>query len=339
MISSTLFRICMAGTLALAAPAIAQDAHIRVVDVGPGLCVVAQIPGKHAMVYDTGPGGGGCLAAVRELVPDKVIDLMVLSHSDIDHIRETQPILDETRVLTIIHPGDPRGVAVDAVRAAINSEGADVWSLASRPIPPGQRFALGNATATFVAGWSDGHQTEGSGEPPLSGGPLNNALSTVIRFEYGGHSVLLTGDTVGRVIDGPSGQCMYAERKMVENKVRAPIRSDVLIGQHHGADNATSNCFIAAVHPQFVVFSAGHKFGHPTQAAAERLFTTLGPAVQVFRTDRGDDERTTDHKREWIFGSLKNCTDEKGDDDVEIFLPSSRAAPVRVEYKMASNRC
>lgn len=90
MISSTLFRPRLAETLAIAAPGIAHDVHNSVVDVEPGLCVVAHVPGKHAMVYDTGSGRGGCLQAVRWLVREKVIDPMVLSHCDIDHIPETQ---------------------------------------------------------------------------------------------------------------------------------------------------------------------------------------------------------------------------------------------------------
>jgi hypothetical protein len=49
-----------------------------------------------------------------------------------------------------------------------------------------------------VAGWSAGDLAHNAGEPPLDPSERNNALSIVVRFEYAGHSVLLTGDTVGR---------------------------------------------------------------------------------------------------------------------------------------------
>src|SRR4051812_31338768 len=69
-----------------AAPAGAQETYVRVVDVGAGLCVVAMTPDGHSLVYDTGNGVATCLSAVRELVPAKKVDLLVLSHSDSDHI-------------------------------------------------------------------------------------------------------------------------------------------------------------------------------------------------------------------------------------------------------------
>jgi hypothetical protein len=124
------------------------------------------------------------------------------------------------------------------VRWAIRSErNASVTSLAEYDLDPGYVYDLGAAEATFIAGWSDGHETENDNEPALSGGPLNNALSIVIRYTYGGHSVLLTGDTVGRRDNAPASACQYAEARMVANAGNATIESEVLVGQHHGADN------------------------------------------------------------------------------------------------------
>jgi hypothetical protein len=46
-----------------------EDVYIRIVDVGPGLCVVIRIPGGHSMVYDAGHWvGQHCIKAVRELI-------------------------------------------------------------------------------------------------------------------------------------------------------------------------------------------------------------------------------------------------------------------------------
>ena len=232
------------------APAAAQstDAVIRVVDIGAGLCVVATAPGG-AMLYDAGRGGTLCRDAVRAMVPGRRLDLVVLSHSDVDHIRELPAILGENTAAVIIHPGDPRGPALDPVHQAIRdhqSNGARVFNLTEidnppssgpgpTPIRPGDSFAVGSARATFIAGWSNGNQTRGRGEAELNGGPMHNALSIVIRFEYGGHSVLLTGDTVGRMIGNSDTRCAYAERIMSGRSASVPIDSDVLVGQHHGA--------------------------------------------------------------------------------------------------------
>lgn len=344
-----------------ASPAVAQttDAVVRVVDIGPGLCVVIAVPGGHGMLYDAGPPGGRrCVEAVRELVPGGRLDLVVLSHSDNDHVSMIPAILGERRdrrgnvspgeyfASTIIHPGDPRGPALVPVRAAIEHQRrrrAVVYNLLEidsppangpppMPLRPGDSFAVGAGRATFIAGWSNGNLARGPNESSLSGGPMHNNLSIVIRFEYGGHSVLLTGDTVGRMIGNADTTCAYAERIMSGRSASVPIDSDVLVGQHHGADNSTSDCFVRAVTPQYVVFSAGHHFRHPTQRAVRRLTDTTLPRPvalgNIFRTDRGDNEGGN----EMVSGG-GTTPDVRGDDDVEIRLPRSPTARVTVSYR------
>lgn len=348
-----------------AAQSSADDAVIRVVDIGPGLCVVAAVPGGHGMVFDAGPQGGvRCQAAVRELLPGRRLDLFVLSHSDIDHIGAVRAILGaqpaphqadrENLAAVIIHPGDPRGPAVTRMRVTLDEQataGACVYDLhrnnqppapCRRPpagrqavIGPGDSFAIGAARATFVAGWGDGNLTVGPGDARLPNDAARfNVLSIVIRFEYGGHSVLITGDTLGRAQGNPATVCAYAERIMVGNAARVPIDSDVLIGQHHGADNSTSTCFIRAVSPTFVVFSAGHKFNHPRQATVDRLVANGVRLANIFRTDLGDNEGGT----EMTTGSGR-CADPVGDDDVEIRMPSNPARSLSVAYRGTSTRC
>ena len=332
----------VACTAATATPANAQEAYLRVVDVGAGLCVVATIPGGHSLVYDGGFGKTLCLNAVRELVPDKKIDLLVLSHSDGDHIGAAKAILEENEVATIIHPNDTRtGKTLKAVRTAIASEpNADVWNMKTRPVPFGSAFPIGPAVATFIAGWKDGKLTRQPGDPELTDQAMrHNALSLVIRLQYAGHSILLTGDAVGRPAVNDDTLCRYAERYMDENAATIPIQSDVLIGQHHGADNATANCFIEAVRPTYVVFSAGHKFRHPRQSTADRLVSNGILPEKILRTDRGDHEGGSGRTKEWLTGSLAGCKDAAGDDDVEVRLPSDPNVPVKVAYKVPSTHC
>jgi competence protein ComEC len=324
-----------------AAPAGAQEAYVRVVDVGAGLCVVAVTPDGHSLVYDTGNGVATCLSAVREVVPSKKVDLLVLSHSDSDHIGAAQAILAENEVSTIIHPGDTRPEDLSALRAAIVAEpGADVWNIADRPVPFGKQFPLGAATVTFVAGWSDGSATRAHGEKKPTGAMRNNALSSVIRLEFAGHSVLLTGDTVGRFEYAAGTACEFAERIMVDAATTVSLKSDVLVGQHHGADNATANCFIQAVKPTYVVFSAGNLYGHPRQSTADRLVAYGVAPDNIYRTDRGGYEKPKSAKSaQWIYKTYAGCVDKKGDDDVEIHLPANPAVRTTVNYRVAKDAC
>jgi hypothetical protein len=285
------------------------------------------------------------------MVPTGRLDLIVLSHSDEDHIGDMRAILAAYRVAAIIHPGDDHipvpapGTPPDylhLMRDDIRNEGARVWDLSdpSTPPEPGRRFSIGGATATFVVGWSNGQDTWHAGERTLPDGPHNNALSIVIRLEYGGHSVLLTGDTVGRLDFMDPGTCAYAERIMVEKAALVPIDSDVLIGQHHGADNATSGCFIRAVSPGYVIFSAGHHTGrhHPRQSAYDRLTGNGVDARHILRTDRGDNEDGPERVRE-ASQEAGTCPDQPGDDDVEIRLSSNPSVPPDVHYMGASRAC
>ena len=336
-----LIAVFLGGTVAYA-----QDAYIRVVDVGQGLCVVAREPTGRTLLYDAGYSGDFCPDAVRRIVGDNPLDLVVISHSDADHISDAETILKAHGARTILHPEDNRtGVMLDSLRRELRAQaaaGATVRSMASDPPAFGETFPLGDAVVRFVAGWRDGLQTGSPGDPSLPAADRRNALSLVVRFEYGGRSVLLTGDTIGRRRNEPilgNRACRNAEKLMTEGSV--PIDSDILIGQHHGGNNSTSNCFIRAVSPSWVVFSAGRGHGHPAQSVADRLVAwgrTRGlTAGRILRTDRGDDV-ANDHGQ-WVTGSIAGCRDEAGDDDVEIWVPRQPSQPLRVAYKQASSGC
>ena len=330
----------------------ADDAYLRIVDVGAGLCVIAIVPGGHAMIYDTGAGQKLCMAAVDELVPGNgaPVDLLVLSHSDIDHIGAAQAILASRDVRTIVHTGDLRTEKkIAAVRQAIAAEGATVHDLSQAPMPFGTSLGVGEATATFIAGWSDPDAIVDT-DPPLTPGAhdaeRHNGVSIVIRFAYRGHSVLLAGDTLGRIEAKKANDtlCQYAERKMVANQATVSLKSDILIAGHHGSDDATSNCFIRAVEPDWVVFSAGHEYFHPRQSTADRLTSSGIAADHILRTDRGDVETpvrrgAAARRKEWVYGSLAGCTDKPGDDDVEIGLPGDPSRDVSVAYRVSSHGC
>src|SRR5688500_12238339 len=80
--------------------------RVRIADVGPGLCTVTRAPGGAVMVYDAGHWlGQGCLATVRSLVPGDTIDLLVLSHSDSDHLGDVAEILGEYSIRRILWSG------------------------------------------------------------------------------------------------------------------------------------------------------------------------------------------------------------------------------------------
>ena len=307
---------------------------VRVVDVGAGLCAVVKMPGGHYMIYDAGnynDSGARAFKAISEIIPDgEEVDLLVLSHSDADHLGAVDEICNAYSVKKILRTGYKRTsgtweTADKAVKDENKDEGAIEISLGHYEFLPGATFFLGDTYVTMVAGFHkplDEWNLSGKSEK-------RNSVSIVIRLQYKGKSILFTGDTVGRHIDDPEDAHIAAEKFMVDNSDFITIDADVLIAPHHGADNASSTRFIKAVSPDFVIFSAGHKFKHPRASTAGRYIDNGVVIDNIFRTDLGDDEGGA----EWDFGRKPGHKDKAGDDDVDILI--SPVGKIVVEYRNA----
>lgn len=307
---------------------------MRVVDTGAGLCCVILLPGNHAIIYDAGqfqnPGEAAADLAIRQLLPvGRDLDLLVLSHSDADHLGNVPQICENYRVRRVIRDRmerttDTWKAARDAVEAERDTHGCIDTRLGAVNFPHGGTFRFGDAFVTMVAGW---------GEPPDEWGLTDtaerfNSVSVVIRIAYKGKSILLTGDTVGRHRDDPAEVCIAAERAMVDAAQAIRIDADVLVAPHHGADNGSSTDFIRAVNPRFVIFSAGHDHEHPRAVTAGRYLAAGIPTTRMFRTDLGDDEGGA----EWAFGRLSGNVDRPGDDDVDVLIRAD--GTLLVEYRL-----
>jgi len=314
------------------APIVSGDeVRVHVLDVGPGLACIVEIPGdngQHYMMYDTGHWNSddAVLNAVTDVIEEgSAIELLVLSHSDADHLGATDEICARYRVKRVLRTGMTRTTktwreADDAIRREVETDGAMDINLSRVEFPPGATYRFGDALVTMVFGLGRVPQTWRSA---LSESEERNAISIVVRLVYDGKSVLFPGDTVGRGIGDPAETCIAAEREMVENAVAIPIDSDILIAPHHGADNGSSSCFIEAVSPEWVIFPAGHSHEHPRASTAERYLAAGVDIDNIFRTDRGDNEGPP----EWEHLS-GNTKDRRGDDTVLIRLIKGDDKPV-----------
>jgi len=69
--------------------AIYSEVRVNIIDTGAGLATVISLPDDHFIIYDTGHWNEIDLVLDRviELLPeDAAIDIVVLSHTDSDHI-------------------------------------------------------------------------------------------------------------------------------------------------------------------------------------------------------------------------------------------------------------
>ncbi len=305
-----------------------QELRTRVIDTGPGLASVTVIPGGFYMVYDTGRPERASLVSTRvfELIPDTAaIDLLVLSHSDADHLGATDEIFERRRVRTVLRTGLWRTSqawreADHAIHHAADNQDTEVFNLRHNQIAPGKTFHLGGATVTFLAGdHCPNHYHElGDLGDCTDGSEARNAGSIVLRLEYAGKSILFTGDAVGRKDDtSDTAKAIATEREILSRKDKFPIDSDVIIAPHHGADDGSSWEFIEEVSPKWVIFPAGtHRtYQHPRGTTANRYLCQGAKAERILRTDRGDNEGG----KQWDHGATEGG-DRVGDDDIDIII-------------------
>jgi competence protein ComEC len=262
-----------AGGLALMAPAFALappspaagEAWITALDVGQGLAVLVRTASR-ALLYDAGPAfgaeadsGGRIVVPVMRGAGLRSLDMLVVSHEDIDHLGGALTVLETVEVHALAS-SLARGHALHSLVAmAGRCTAGRAWEW------DGVRFEFLHPQA----GWEDARR---------------NNQSCVLRVDAGGASMLLTGDI---------------ERAAEETlrKSSASLRSDILLVPHHGSRSSSSAEFIAAVAPRWAVVPAGYRnrFGHPAREVLERyaaagvrvLRTDLDGAVQVLLTKEG----------------------------------------------------
>ena len=253
-----------AAGLALMAPAFAAppsapppgEAWITAFDVGQGLAVLARTS-THVLLYDAGPTFGESDGGARVVVPAlrgaglAVLDLLVLSHEDNDHIGGALTVLESFPVLALassLPSGHPLQALVPSARRCTRGERWE-WD--------GVRFEFLHPAAVAPV--------------------RRNDASCVLRISAAGRSMLLTGD-VERA----------AELEMLRAEV---LKSEVLLVPHHGSRSSSSPEFLAAVAPRWAIVPVGYRsrFGHPNPHVLERyraagariLRTDLEGAVTV----------------------------------------------------------
>ena len=328
---------------------------VYVFDVGQGLCTLTVAPDSKPseykyMVYDAGADhykSKKCINAIDEVLGDSTtIDLMIVSHVDADHLYNADDVLVRYTVKKIFRTGYQTKYKKKDQKCEYNSDSwcefaeklsSEVFyefaedlnlSANSNHIEPGAKFELGGAIVNFIAGWS-------TWDNSLSEDKGINATSIVVRLEFKERSILFTGDTVGRGKDDDESSCKHAEAVMVgrhyDPEDAISIDSDVIIAPHHGANNASSTCFIDAVSPKWVVFSAGKKYGHPCLATYDRYYSH-NKNTKFFRTDFSEKRETDKSCEEMLEATADSVRDSDTTDDDHIRIEISPSGGLTVAY-------
>lgn len=233
--------------------------HVYFLNVGQGDGALIVTPSGKQIIIDGGPAEGSMIAELNKHMPffDRTIDMLILTHPQLDHIYAFPDILRRYRVERILMTGVryklPR---YDEFLQRIQEQRIPIWIA-----DPSKDIDLGDGIVLDVA-WPP---------PTLLGKEqkdVNNA-SIMLRVLSASGSVFFTGDGEEK-----------EERAVLASG--AGIRATVLKAGHHGSKTSSGTGFLLAVDPSLAAISAdgGAKYGHPHKVILDR-FRTLGIPVRV----------------------------------------------------------
>jgi competence protein ComEC len=200
---------------------------------------------RHVMLFDTGPDfSGESDSGNRILIPTlrglgiNRLDGLMISHDDIDHAGGTASVI---QALPIAWVSSSMKVDNPLLKGASNYRhciDGNQWNW------DGVDFEVLHPTNAIIS----------------HGKPHDNELSCVLRISIGDQHILLVGDIQ-----------KHSEARLLqlhEDKLHATL----LVAPHHGSKSSSTEAFIAAVAPRYVVFTSGYRnrFKHPNPEVAQR---------------------------------------------------------------------
>lgn len=231
-----------------------------VLDIGQGDSLYIRSPQGKNIVIDGGPDNSAIYALDRYLPQyNRTIDLLILTHPDADHLVAFNEMLERYDVRAVLMTR----VAHSSATYSHFLELLDKYDV--RSIEPYQfRYIDIENGIRFIVLYPRDAMADQEPEEV-------NATSVVVRLEYEGGSVLLTGDTTKEV-----------ERQLVAHGFID--HATILKVAHHGSDTSSDQLFLEAVQPDIAVISVGkdNKFNHPHSAVLQRLSRVTS---HILRTD------------------------------------------------------
>jgi competence protein ComEC len=238
-------------------PASLTGAELYFLKVGQGDSSLAVLPGKDGngikYLIDGGPLNGGLGENLGKIFKagDRYIDLVFISHPQIDHFGGLLDILKNYKVGAVLYNGE----SSDDVNWRELNKIIDEKNIVKIALGAGDGIVYASSTVSVLNSFGSAIGSNDSG------------LALFLKSE--GLSALYAADLSAE-----------AERAIVKN---GNIGADVLKVSHHGSKYSSDPIFLKEVDPKISVIEVGkNSYGHPSKEALNRL-ADIGS--QVFRTD------------------------------------------------------
>ena len=250
------------GLGALAGLVVPQPDRIVFLNVGQGDSTLIQSEGVNVLV-DTGPKDNFTDAGEKLVVPKlkslgvNGVDLVVLTHPDMDHIGGTGSVLK----------------SFPNARLAIS-----------------ESFRDNHQLLTQLTSWNISTERVLWLNSELEG-QLGRFKFRLECPKTAPDQETNDGSIVMRISDGAASAVLMGDAPIQSEQVMIPLgdwKAELLKVGHHGSHSSSSEAWIRAVHPEFAIVSCGrnNRYGHPHREVIDRLTQNQ---VTIFRTDRDGD--------------------------------------------------
>lgn len=223
--------------------------RITALDIGQGDATLLEAGGSRILV-DTGPPGPMVLRELRDAGANR-LDLLVLTHPQLDHIGAAPALLRTLPVATVL---DGRAGDRSPLSRSIGSAAGGTRIV---EVAQGQQLTMGPLHLRVL--WPP------AGDPPPGTDPNDRAI--VLLAEAYGRRVLLTADAESNIL-----------------APLAPPPVDVLKVSHHGSADSGLPALLDRLHPAAALIEVGERntYGHPVPATVRAL---AAAGVRTWRTD------------------------------------------------------
>ncbi len=231
---------------------------LTALDVGQGQSVVMTTK-NHTFVVDCGGNGssnvGTGAADYLKSINRGIVDVLIITHFDSDHIEGIARLMYKTRVNLIAMPTGENGEEDeqnhrDEITALAKEMGIDILY-----VTEDMKLSYEKTSLNLYA---------------ARGASKSNENGVIVLCSEGEYNALITGDAGFTV-----------ERRLLKTAEIPDI--EVMMVGHHGSKYSTGEELLDAVKPETAIISVGYNsYGHPTDEVLDRLKVR---GISVFRTD------------------------------------------------------